>query len=332
VNYRVQHSGISAGFLAHQLQYEPALVDTVSIVIAVVSLFAATVNGALGYGYSSITVPISLLVVTSRVLNPALVIVEFAVNLYALFLGRRSIRRVWPQVAPIAFGILPGVAVGSLILAVISAEWAKLVTYGTLLPLILIQAAGLRFPIRRVRTVGVPFGTGVGLLYSLTTISGPPLAMYFNNQGITKEDFKVALALTRSIESSTTLIAYAALGMITSESTALVPYLAPGVLIGLPIGFALLRHIEPEVFRRVCISFDVWLIGFGLSRVVARLEILSPVWAYQLLALAVLIDAILLRTFFRGRNAARATTLRAKKDHGPPPKSDVLEPRLSPTA
>jgi uncharacterized membrane protein YfcA len=281
--------------------------DTVALLIAITSLFAATVNGALGYGYSSITVPISLLMVTSRVLNPALVIVEAVVNLYALFLGRRSIRRVWPQVKPIAFGILPGVAVGSLVLASISVEWAKLITYATLLPLILIQAAGLRFPIRRIRAIGLPFGTGVGVLYSLTTISGPPLALYFNNQGMAKDDFKVALAITRSIESVSTLVAYAALGMITAESTALVPYLAPGVLIGLPIGFALIRHIDAETFRRVCTSFDAWLVGFGLSRVVAKLELLPEVWAFQLLTLTVVVDALLLRAFFRARSAPKTS-------------------------
>jgi uncharacterized protein len=280
-------------------------VDTVALLIAITSLFAATVNGALGYGYSSITVPISLLMVTSRVLNPALVIVEAVVNLYALFLGRRSIRRVWPQVKPIAFGILPGVALGSLVLASISVEWAKLITYAALLPLILIQAAGLRFPIRRIRAIGLPFGTGVGLLYSLTTISGPPLALYFNNQGMAKDDFKVALAITRSIESLSTLVAYAALGMITAESTALVPYLAPGVLIGLPIGFALIRHLDAETFRRFCMSFDAWLVGFGLSRVIAKLDLLPEVWAFQLLTLTVIVDAVLLRAFFRSRSTRK---------------------------
>jgi uncharacterized protein len=272
--------------------------DPVSLLIAVTSLFAATVNGALGYGYSSITVPISLLVVSSRILNPALVLVELFVNLYALFLCRRSIRRVWPKVAPVAFGILPGVVAGSLVLAAISVDWAKFVTYTVLLPLILFQGAGLQLPIRRVRAVGLPFGSGVGMLYSLTTISGPPLAMYFNNLGMTKDDFKVALALTRSIESTCTLVAYAALGIITTESIALVPYLAPGVLFGLPLGFALIRHIQPDTFRRAAITFDAWLVGFGLSRVIVTLALVPTVWAYQVLTVAVVLDAILLRRFF----------------------------------
>jgi uncharacterized membrane protein YfcA len=275
--------------------------DDVVLVIAFTSFVAATVNGALGYGYSSITVPISLLVVANRVLNPALVIVEVVVNLYALVIARRSIKRVWRQVAPVALGILPGVLAGSLILAAISADWAKLVTYAVILPLILIQAAGVRWPIRRIRAVGVPFGSGVGLLYSLTTISGPPLALYFNNQGMAKDEFKVSLALARTIESTTTLIAYATLGLITRESAALIPALAPGVLLGLPLGFYLIRRLEPETFRRVCMSFDAWLVAFGLSRTVARLDLVPVVWAYQLMVLTIVIDAILLRTFFKAR-------------------------------
>lgn len=279
---------------------------TVTFLIGLTSLFAATVNGALGYGYSSITVPIALLMVTSRVLNPSLVIVEVVVNLYALFIARRAVPAVWPRVAPVAIGILPGVLVGSLVLASISPEWAKLITYTTLLPLILVQGAGLRLPIKNHKIVGAPFGASVGLLYSITTISGPPLALYFNNQGIGKDEFKVALALTRSIESTTTLIAYAALGMLTRDSTALVPWLAPGVLLGLPLGFTLIRRLQPDVFRRFCITFDAWLVGFGLSRVLIKLDLLPVPLAYQTLTVTAIIDGILLARFFARRAKARA--------------------------
>jgi uncharacterized membrane protein YfcA len=283
------------------LEICPVSVETILILVGLTSLLAATVNGALGYGYSSITVPIALLMVTGRILNPALVVVEVTVNLYALYLARRGARAVWPQVAPIVLGILPGVAIGSFVLASISPDWAKLVTYATLLPLILIQAAGLRWPIRRTRAIGVPFGTGVGVLYSMTTISGPPLALYFNNQGMAKDEFKVALALVRTIESTTTLIAYAALGMLTRESAQLVPALAPGVLLGLPLGFYLIRKLDPETFRRFCMSFDAWLVGFGMSRVIAGLELLPTFWAFQVLTIAAAIDVVLLKRFFSKR-------------------------------
>ena len=39
------------------------------------------------------------------------------------------------------------------------------------------------------------FGAGVGVLYSVTTISGPPLAIALNNQGLEKREFRAALGV-----------------------------------------------------------------------------------------------------------------------------------------
>jgi uncharacterized membrane protein YfcA len=47
-----------------------------AVILLAISLFAAFVNGSLGYGFSSLTVPVALVFYTSRILNPALVIVE----------------------------------------------------------------------------------------------------------------------------------------------------------------------------------------------------------------------------------------------------------------
>src|SRR5450755_4373846 len=276
---------------------------TFLLVLAVTSLGAATVNGALGYGYSSISVPIALLVVAGRVLNPALVIVEVAINLYALFWNRRSIRRVLPRVIPLALGLIPGVVVGSLLLGRVAPASAKLVVYLILLPLILIQASGRRWPIRGERTASLPLGAGVGILYGLTTISGPPLALFWNNQGLAKEDFKVGLAVVRTIESLCALITYASLGLLTRESSALFPSIVPGVLLGFPIGHALIKRVSSETFRRVCMSFDAYLVSFGLSRTLIEFGI-APGVAYQLLVATAIVDTSLLWTFFRGRSRA----------------------------
>ncbi len=49
------------------------------IALGGIALLAATVNGAIGYGFSPITVPLALILTTSRVLDPVLVLVEVAV-------------------------------------------------------------------------------------------------------------------------------------------------------------------------------------------------------------------------------------------------------------
>ena len=278
------------------------------LALVAITFLAAFVNGALGYGFSSLTVPVGLVFFTNRVLNPALVLIEVFINLYVLVINRGAIAAVWRRVAPIILGLVPGVALGSYVLASIHPDGLKLATYCLLLPLILLQAAGVRRPIRAERLVGVPFGAGLGLLYSVTTISGPPLALLFNNQGLVKQDFRAGLALIRVAESCLTAFAYYQLGLFTAEAIAVGAWVVPSVLIGIPLGAYAIRRMDAETFRRICMSFDVWVVGFGLSRALLALKILQTPAAYGPMAAAVLVDLYLLFAFFRLRRAAAAVT------------------------
>jgi uncharacterized membrane protein YfcA len=285
---------------------EPGILALIGI-----TLVAAFVNGALGYGFSSITVPIGLLFFSNRVLNPALVLIEVFLNLYVLFINRASVPAVWKRVLPILIGLAPGVALGSYLLASINPSWLKLATYSLLLPLILIQAGGLRYPIKAEKLIGMPFGAGLGFLYSVTTISGPPLALLFNNQGFVKQDFRAGLALIRVAESVLTAIVYWHIGMFTVQTLGMVQTILLSVLVGIPLGAYAIRRLDPETFRRVCMSFDVWIVGFGLSKVLVDLKLAQGPGAYSPMLAAILVDAFLLYLFFanvhlrRDRSAAR---------------------------
>lgn len=272
--------------------------ETNAIYLILITLFAAIVNGGLGYGFSSITVPLALLFLSNRVLNPALVLIEVALNAYVLFVNRDAVPSVWRRVAPIVVGLLPGVIVGTLIVSSISQPWLKLSTYLILLPLILIQAAGFRRPIQSETTIGLPFGLGLGVLYSVTTISGPPLAVMLNNQGLAKRDFRAALGIIRLAESSFTAVAYLFAGLITFKSMTLIPQILPSVLIGVPIGARLIQRMKAETFRRMCMSFDAWIVGFGASTVLRDLKIVEGPRAFLFLATIIAIDAVLLYKFF----------------------------------
>src|SRR6516225_8281901 len=122
--------------------------DTAVMALAGIALFAAFVNGAIGYGFSSLTVPLALVFYTSRILNPAVVVIEVFLNFYVLFINRAGVPAVWKRVFPILIGLLPGIAVGAVVLYVVHPGWIKLGTYMVILPLILIQAAGWRRPVR----------------------------------------------------------------------------------------------------------------------------------------------------------------------------------------
>jgi uncharacterized protein len=284
--------------------------DVAQATLFLVALFAAMVNGALGYGFSSLTVPIALLFLPQKVLSPALVLVELAINSWVVLHNRGSLAIVRRRALPIVIGLVPGVLIGSYLLNSANPGLLKFWTYLVLLPLILLQAAGVRRPIHAEHAAGLPLGVGVGVLYSTTTISGPPLALMFNNQGLHKEEFRAALGTVRVMETTLTAVVYGCLGLFSSHSLHLVIPIAPAVLLGLPLGSYLIRYMDSETFRRICMSFDAWIVGFGLSRTMIELKLLAASSAYSLWGAVILFDFYLLYQYFvvgrfRDRSASR---------------------------
>ena len=279
------------GYFFHQM-------DSYQVALIVITLAAAVVNGALGYGFSSITVPLALLFLTNRVLNPALVPIEVALNAYVLWVNRAALPNVWRRVLPIVIGLLPGVLIGTALVSRVNPGWLKFGTFIVLLPLIFSQAVGYRRPIRSERSAGFAFGSGLGVLYAVTTISGPPLAVMLTNQGLTKRDFRAALGFIRLAESTLTAVAYAYAGLYSVESLSLVPYILPSIVIGVPIGAFIIQRIRPETFRRVCMSFDAWIVAFGLSTLLKDLHLVESNMAYLVLVGVGLLDTCLLYRFF----------------------------------
>src|SRR4051812_4304457 len=272
------------------------------LAVVAIAFLAAFVNGALGYGFSSLTVPVGLVFFANRVLNPALVLVEVFINLYVLVINRHAVRTVWKRVWPIVVGLAPGVALGSYVLASVHPDWLKLATYSFLLPLVLIQAAGVRHPVRAEKAIGPPFGAGRGFLYSVTPLSGPPLALFFNNQGLVRQEFRAGLALIRVAESCLTAFAYYQLGLFTVEAMHVGSWIVPSVLVGIPLGAYAIRRLDAETFRRICMSFDVWVVGFGLSRTLITLKLAQSPDAYFAMGIAGGVDLLLLYAFFKRRS------------------------------
>ena len=130
----------------------------------------------------------------------------------------------------------------------------------------------------------------------MTTISGPPLAVLLNNQGLVAREFRAALGLIRLAESSFTAVAYTVGGLYTASSLRAAAMDSPSVAVGVPIGAVVIRHVRQETFRRVCMSFDAWIVGFGLSSVVRQLGWIEGAGAYSILAAVALADFWLLCT------------------------------------
>src|SRR6058998_663523 len=110
------------------------MITAEGLALGVITLAAAIVNGALGYGFSSITVPLALLFLTNRVLTPALVPVEVVLNAWVLWVNRRSLPGISRRVMPVIVGLIPGVIAGTYFIATANPAWLKFWTFVVLLP------------------------------------------------------------------------------------------------------------------------------------------------------------------------------------------------------
>src|SRR4030095_16101185 len=78
----------------------------------------------------------------------------------------------------------------------------------------------------------------------------------------------------------------------------LIPYILPSIAIGVPIGAYIIQRIRPETFRRLCMSFDAWIVGFGFSTLLQDPRLLQRNLAYLVLVAVGLLDSWLLYRFF----------------------------------
>lgn len=252
--------------------------DLNTIWLAVLALGAALINGGIGYGFSSIITPVAIFWYPNKVLNPALVIVEVVVNLALLLRERRYVRATWPRARSVIPTLLPGVVLGTLGLTYLAVNDVKLIVYAALLPLVTLQLLGVSRPLKNERRGGAAVGTGIGFLYALTTISGPPLALFLRNQGVSKDEFRCTIAQIRLAESSLTLSTYLVFSslfhanLITVPSFSLLPFLFVPVLVGVPVGTLFLTKVSPEFFRRFVMGVDGIFVSYGLARILVTLH------------------------------------------------------------
>jgi hypothetical protein len=95
-----------------------------------------------------------------------------------------------------------------------------------------------------------------------------------------------------------TAVAYYYAGLYSTESLGLIPYILPSIVVGVPIGAVVIQHIRPETFRRLCMSFDAWIVAFGLSALLKDLHLVESNRAYLVMVAVGLLDSWLLYRFF----------------------------------
>jgi len=160
--------------------------DSVALLLGLCALIfcSSVLQTATGFGFAILSAPIGAALLGGPAAVGMVLIAGTVVDLLILSLRRRAPQPRWDEVAILGISSLPGLALGALLLAVIS---QRVLLVGIAAAVVL--AVVLRWVSRRsgrVRTVrrrwGVVAGVASGTLATATTLGGPPTVFYLSHR------------------------------------------------------------------------------------------------------------------------------------------------------
>lgn len=228
------------------------------ILAATATLVAASVQSATGFGFALILSPAMLALLEPEEAVSALLILGFALNLLLLF-GRdgepAAVR--WRAVAPMLLAAVPGLAGGILILAVVSKPALQVAVGTAVVGAAILQARGAPRTPRDGREPTLRSACAVGLasgaLTTSTTVSGPPIVLWLQSQGVEPRELRASLAasfLGLSVAGGALLALGGALAVVPGVVLPLLVVTAAGQL----LGARAFRRLDPAGFRPVVLA------------------------------------------------------------------------------
>jgi len=230
-------------------------------------IVAGAVKGVLALGLPLVGLPLLTLAVDVPTAVAVLMIPLVLSNLIQAIEGKGTVsllKRHWAVILCLIGGILVGTALfvrldQKLLMLVVGVLALALSTVAMLQP-------HLTVPPRHEFWIGPLVGLCAGLVGGMSTLFGPPLAIYAVGLRLPRDIFVKVISLFYLIAALTLTIAGTAQGttnpkMLAWSAAAMLP-----VYLGMRIGRAIRDWIDPERFRIMVLSV-VWITGANLIRI-----------------------------------------------------------------
>jgi uncharacterized membrane protein YfcA len=204
----------------------PGDLGAVGLAVATVAMACgAAVQGAVGFGFALVAVPVLVLVDPGLVPGPFLV---GGVCLSLLVGWREREHAQWDEVGWAVLGRMGGAIVGAVVIAVVAESTRGVVVGLAVLAAVAISLAGITVPLRRSSFVGA--GATSGVMGTVAGLDGPPMALlYQHHPGHHVRANLARFFVIGSVQSAITLTFVGAFG-VEEALTGLL--LVPGTLLG----------------------------------------------------------------------------------------------------
>lgn len=218
------------------------------IAITVIVFLASMVQGLSGMGFALLTTPLVLSLLPAVVAVPFLLILSACILFLVLLDSYKHMQ--WKLVAPMTIAGLLGVPLGFQILQSVDTTYLKLAIGIMVSAFAVVQYVGFKLPIKNELIASPVVGFLTGVLKGSTSISGPPIALFLENQSVEKQVFRANM-VGFSLVLSSTVVGLALYNDVDfSAVKSHLPMWIVVVIIGAFFGIVLSRHVPQQRFRQ----------------------------------------------------------------------------------
>jgi uncharacterized protein len=225
----------------------------VTIVFGLLAIFMAGFTyGLTGFGFGLVSVPLLLLVLPPQSVVPITLLLASVTGVLVVWEAWRciQIRRIWPLLV----GGVMGIPVGTWVLTVLDANVLKVIIGAIISLSALAFLCGFHKPVGREKLTSIPIGVASGIMNGATGMSGPPVILFFSNQGVEKSIFRANLATYFLILNLITFPAQWVGGLLTRDVFTHVLWFLPALALGSWLGIRLAQRVNENLFRRVALT------------------------------------------------------------------------------
>jgi len=229
------------------------MTDPLTIIITgLLAIFLGGITqGLTGFGFALVSVPIMVILLSPKIVVPIVLMQSILINLIILLEARKwvNLKRIWPLMIA---GIV-GIPLGTYLLIVLDVGILRVFIGAVLIPFAIASFMGFKKQIKNEKLAFAPVGFISGLLGASTTLAGPPVILFFVNQGVEKQTFRANLVAYFMVLSLATISAFTLGGVITTEVIKYAIWFLPATIFGAIIGIKLAYKVDEKLFRNIAL-------------------------------------------------------------------------------
>lgn len=227
--------------------------DFVSLLIGSIAIFIASFFATVsGFGYALIATPLLSLVLPLKSVIIFILFLTLIMRVITMYTTFKDVE--WNTVAIVSLGSFIGIQPGSWVLKTLSVPALGLFLSCALLAAVFMMGRQYKLNVQNKTAGRLGIGIISGFFGASTSVSGPPIVLYFLNEGMPKVSMRANMIWIFGISLVATAVTYFFADTYSIvESWVPFYYLVPANMLGVFFGEHFVKFLSQELFRKLAL-------------------------------------------------------------------------------